>query len=621
MEFRADLVDGTSAPAHTGAAGLRVYKSAIDATSESLAKLQKMTGNAPPARAPSPVIGAVETPKAIAARVAAEAKAAAQIAAIAEKGAQARATAEVKAAATIRLAREKMAAADNAQRNKAMASLVLAQAKAKPGGARSGKPGSSGAAMAPDAGSIGGGLAEAQKRTEDYYAKVRAAESGASKASEAASEKKAAKAKAFGNDAMAVAKGIALAGAGALGAGGAMGLAKMAIGYKGMMQLQGITYRASIAFRGLFSGVDSSPLIRSVASFTSNLSKSTVTGQALSGILTRGFNGVFTLIERATPYVTAFTQGLLIGFLQAENGILRARIAFYPYTSTLESATGSTRGLTAAAGLGTLAVGAMGAKAIWTGGQLVVSAVKGVTSMVSLGAAGIAAAVPYIALAAAIGAVALAISQASKLSKEWDSNSDSQIWAKLKQDVTGTHELPKGMTTGADYDKMMAAKGKPVAGAGGVGAGAALGAGMIKGMADSEAAVMAGGAALSKAAVKGAKAEAEIRSPSRKTRREVGRELGAGVEKGLDDSGPGVQAAAEKNLVPSMSGASVGGGGGGRTAGALPPIQIGPFIFPELRSGARDDIEAAISAATPRIVDEVTRFIAIQLGISTEAAA
>jgi hypothetical protein len=96
--------------------------------------------------------------------------------------------------------------------------------------------------------------------------------------------------------------------------------------------------------------------------------------------------------------------------------------------------------------------------------------------------------------------------------------------------------------------------------------------------------------------------------------------MGEGLEQGLGDSGPGVQAAAEKNLVPSMGGASVGGGGGGRSAAALPPIQIGPFIFPELRSGSRDDIEAAISAATPRIVDEVTRFIAIQLGVSTEAA-
>ena len=36
----------------------------------------------------------------------------------------------------------------------------------------------------------------------------------------------------------------------------------------------------------------------------------------------------------------------------------------------------------------------------------------------------------------------------------------------------------------------------------------------------------------------------------------------------------------------------------------MPPIQIGPFIFPELRSGAREDIEAAIESATPRIVVE-----------------
>jgi hypothetical protein len=167
---------------------------------------------------------------------------------------------------------------------------------------------------------------------------------------------------------------------------------------------------------------------------------------------------------------------------------------------------------------------------------------------------------------------------------------------------------------------MMAAKAKdktgPVAGTGGVEAGVALGAGMVKGMAASEAAVMAGGAAMAKAAVKGVRTEAEIKSPSRKMRRD-GRYMGQGLEQGLDDSGPGVQAAAEKNLVPSTGGASAGGGskgGGGLT------LTIGNIAlhFPEVRSGAREDIEAAISAAVPRLADDLFRHVAIQLGISTE---
>jgi hypothetical protein len=431
-----------------------------------------------------------------------------------------------------------------------------------------------------------------QSATEAYYAKVRALEASSGKDSDSKREKKSAKDKAASGEALTLAKGAAIAGAAALGVAGVGSIAKLALGYKGMFALQGISYRLGLSFRSLFSGVNPAPVIRAAQSFADQFKKTSVMGAALEGLFSRAFNGLFVGVEKATPYVIAFTQGIVIGFLEAENYILRARIALAPYAGILDGIVSSSTGLETAA-------------------------IAGGAALVIFGASAATAMAPLLPYAAAIGAVALALEQINKLSKEWDENSSSQIWAKLKQDVGFAPTLPKGMTTGADYDKLHANdKAKPVAAAGGVEAGAALGAGMVKGMAASEAAVMAGGAKMAGAAIKGVRTEAEIKSPSRKTRRD-GRYMGQGMELGLDDSGPGVQEAAERNLVPNVGGMRAGSGAGSRGNGQI-TIEINSPLVSVVASGIAD-LEAAALAIEPRLRDAMMRAIALALGVPAEA--
>jgi hypothetical protein len=398
----------------------------------------------------------------------------------------------------------------------------------------------------------------------------------------------------------------------AAGVAGVASLAGMAIGYKGMARLQALSYRASLDLRGLFRGVDASPLLRAVTKLESNLKTNTVTGAALSGLLTRGFNGFFSLLEKAEPYVTAFGQGMLLAGLYAENGILRARLALAPYMGAILGVVSSTTLLKTAA----------------VGGGLAIAVAAGYAA---------AAAAPFLALAGAVGAVAAALEQASKLAKEWDESSSSQIWAKFKQDI--------GVTSSEDAEKAILAKAQanaaknaprpgPAAGpalaaagaapgpalAAGASTGKALAAGVVVGMQAGTPDVKAAGAALAAAADAGVKEKAEIHSPSRLFKRRAG-QMGEGAEEGFAAAAPGVQEAAARALVPG--GPSGGGGapvGGSSAGGGLSVlVTIGQVVFPNVRGGRPEDIRGAFEGAAPWLADLIMHQIAGARGVPTGA--
>jgi hypothetical protein len=405
--------------------------------------------------------------------------------------------------------------------------------------------------------------------------------------------------------------------AGAAGVAGLVGLAKIAIGYAGMAKMEMLTQRLQLNFRSLFSKVDPSPLLRAFEKFSTNFSKTTVTGRALGDILTRTFNGVFSLLERFEPLATAAFQGMLIGALQVENALLKVQIAFAPAIVAIEDFAKSATGLDLAAKAGGVALAGIAGAAV--------------------GAAG-----PFVALAAAITAVSAALEQYGKLQKEWDSESSGQIWRKLKSDlgVGGSQadkEKDQGISSGADYDnisrrKALAAesaakKANPVpaappatvlapaptanpvpAKAAGAATGAALGDGIVGGMKSKEAEVTKAGGDLARAADKGVKAAAQIKSPSR-LMRENARNMGAGAVQGLEDSKGPVQDAADRSLVPQVKGSPAGGGTG--TVESGPKQTHFHFDFSGLTSGNPTDIEQVVR----RVINEELWKTLPQLGM------
>lgn len=401
------------------------------------------------------------------------------------------------------------------------------------------------------------------------------------------------------------------------GISGFAGLAKIAIGYRAVGQLQGIAARASFGFSRLFTGVDAKPLIKAADLFSRNFTGATVTGRALGEVLTNAFNAVIGAISAAEPYVTAFTSGIVLGMIYGETAIIELQIALFPLIGALDMGTASAGGLAAATDLGTAAAVALGVGIAVMGGKFVIAsaraavmvgrlAILGVQAAIAAGrfvimgiassgaATGLAAmALPVLACVAAFVAVALAIDQAMKLYDEWNDDAGSDMWEKFKQDI-GINSADeamanKGVLTGDAYDKAEAAKAAkaaqsapaaqvigpplPPAKEAGMAAGKAMGQGIVDGMGSTKSAVAAAGALLAKAAESGVKTKAEIHSPSRMMRRS-GRHMGEGVALGEEDSADRVNKAAASSLVPDM--AKLGGiGGGGRGGASI----VGPLVM------------------------------------------
>ncbi|MFO0588838.1 MAG: hypothetical protein U0441_14910 [Polyangiaceae bacterium] len=330
------------------------------------------------------------------------------------------------------------------------------------------------------------------------------------------------------------------------GGAGFVGIAKIAIGYRALSQMQGILARTQVGFRQLFTGVDPQPLVRALDRFSKNFTAQTVMGRALGDVMTRAFNGIFSVVEKVEPYVTAFGQGMVLAFLLAENAVLRARIALQPYTGALDGLVSSSSLMKAAALGGGLALGVMAGYAV-------------------------VAAAPFLALAAAIGAVTAAFEQASKLAKEWDGSAlVRQVGSDLGLLSQQDWEKSQGITVGSDKDVTKANDA-------GMATGKAMGDGVVAGLKSSEAAAKAAGESLAAAADAGVRAKAEIHSPSRLFRR-TARHMGEGQALGLEDSEDRVQKAAASSLVPDPQKLPALGARGAGASFTGPLVSIGQLI-------------------------------------------
>lgn len=404
------------------------------------------------------------------------------------------------------------------------------------------------------------------------------------------------------NDALAPMKGqamslVKMAAGGMLaaaGAAGAMGLAKIAVGYRGMGQLMALSYRAQWQFRQLFRGVDSAPLIRGVDRFFQMFSKGSVAGAAMSGMLTRGFNGLFSFIEKAQPYVSEFFVGMLLGAAMGENAWLRLRIALFPVTAALEDAIGPMDGLKVAA---------------WAG----------VAAVAALAVAGAVAVAPYLALAAAVTAAAVGFeklasargrSQILRGLRRVGAAIEEGSWSKGKAAVAAADAEADKSKTGAELGAGLQAAELERMSSIGQANGKALGAGTVAGALSMADAVKEAAGKLATAADAGLRQKGEIHSPSALTKR-TAKQFGAGAVEGIDASAGDVQEAAGRSLVPRVG----GGPSGTASCGPSGPVQVTfQYSFPEFRGSNTDDLKAAVEAGGARMIRDLCLALGIPLG-------
>ncbi|MFT3773014.1 MAG: hypothetical protein QM820_47125 [Minicystis sp.] len=127
-------------------------------------------------------------------------------------------------------------------------------------------------------------------------------------------------------------------------------------------------------------------------------------------------------------------------------------------------------------------------------------------------------------------------------------------------------------------------------------------------MGASEAAVKAAGGKLADAATQGVRDKAQIKSPSRVMRRD-GRYMGEGVEEGIDDSAPHVQAAAERSLVPQLPSAPKGSPSAARSAASITMHNV----F-QIMGGNKEETKQAVLEA----LDEIMWKTKVSAGVPDE---
>ncbi|MCC6559664.1 MAG: hypothetical protein IT372_42650 [Polyangiaceae bacterium] len=386
---------------------------------------------------------------------------------------------------------------------------------------------------------------------------------------------------------------LAKASAGAAVGVVAFGL-KAALAFRGMGQFQSQLGRFQLNLRRLFHGVDTQPLIRSMQRAADFFDRSRASGKMMSEILTSGLNLVARVLEKLVPLGEEFVWGLIAGFHYV-------RGAAYAVGATLLSLAGpatkwaldATKGVNlargaVAAGIGTFVIlaavmGVMAVSALLV--TLPMVALAGAVIYVGakfyklidalglakpllyvLGAAAIVAAAPFLLTAAAVGALA------------WGSG-----WV-IDKIVAGVQAFKSWIGVGGEVATATNGMGDAVASLvarfpGGDKAnesGKAIGDGLVKGLQAKIPDVTAAGAQLANAADAGVRSAAQIRSPARRFVRNA-KYMGEGLEIGLEESGPGIQAAAEENLVPRVpspfggdtlrGAAPAGAGGPARVAG------------------------------------------------------
>ena len=389
--------------------------------------------------------------------------------------------------------------------------------------------------------------------------------------------------------------GIGKAALGALGVAGGLELSKLALGQRGMAQLQGLTARAGLQVRQLFKGVDASPVTRAADRFFQIFSQATPAGKALASMLGAGFNGFFSLVERAEPLVSGFFKGMIVGGLRVQEAWYGLELAILPVTEALGGIdTSGVDGIALAADAGSVAFRAL---------AVVIDAT----------AAGIRATVEaYNALDAAVRRGSMSEAEQIRLG-----NNDRDRAEQVASDARNNAANPN-----ARHQAFSSTNGsKPTAQndnaeAAGIATGLTYGGGLAKGMDASADSVNAAGVRLGSAGDKGVRTGADAHSPSRKTEK-TGRDMGAGVVVGMEATSGDVQASAATALVPRLpTGGAAGAGASLGGAGGRIVVEVHHHWPPGVERAQRRDVEDAGEAGTLRAL----RTMATEMGVPLELA-
>lgn len=338
---------------------------------------------------------------------------------------------------------------------------------------------------------------------------------------------------------------------------GAMDLAKLAMGQRGMMMLSALTARAEMQGRQLFKGVDSSPVTRAYDKFLQVVNPMSASGKVLQSVFSRMFNGFFGSVERAQPYVSAFVQGAIGGALDIEYAWLSLRLALLPATTALENVIGPLASIDGMADAGEAA-------------------------FIALGAAALFAAAPIVAIGAAVMAVTKAFEQLAKLKKELEGGGGTQasVVDMVNHFGGSDSEDEIGKRARAAFERSEAQRKAtppaiPTADTGKAGAdtGTAVWTGMVDGMNAGMGPVEAAGKRLGAQAVAGARAGADAHSPSRATHR-LGLDMDEGAAQGMEAGRGGVEAKAREVFAPPGMTANATAQTATGSASAFPPEML-----------------------------------------------
>ncbi len=361
---------------------------------------------------------------------------------------------------------------------------------------------------------------------------------------------------------------------------------KLALGLRGMAQLDAIGQRASMNLRTLFRGVDPTPAIRGFDRFASTaLSPAGATGKALEGIFKRTFNSIFGDVEKLANPMASMFQGAVIAALYAEGAWLDARLALFPLQQAVSDVIGPIDGMKTAAYAGGAALGVM-----------------------AYAAAGVAA--PFIAAAAAM---TLAYTQWQKLKAEMGAGGAQAVErSKLtvgSKEAEGAYGIKSVDAAEADavHAKFLVSRAAAPTSAGGAvppaapapanAAGKVTGAAYAEGLAGGLGAgapgVAAAAGALAGVIDPKVRAVTETHSPSRKAFA-TGEEQPAGLAGGIRSGIPDVSRAAGDMGAASNAGSrgSSSSGGQGSVAMSSGPLEL-HFHFPGIISGKASELREA----------------------------
>lgn len=386
-----------------------------------------------------------------------------------------------------------------------------------------------------------------------------------------------------------VAYGAAMAGVNSLS-----DLTRMAIGWRTMGQLQLISWRATMDLRRAVAGVDAQPVVRAATQLERNLSKSTVTGSALSGILTRGYTSFFQGIEKIEPVLSRAFQVGVLGALELEDAWLRLRIALFPVTSVLEDATKD---------IDLLGIAAEGAGAPF----------KLISAYVDTMAAGIRTAVDLAerlnkALGGGIPGKMLAVGKAIE---------GSEVGKSILHPLDQLRETAHSYASGHETDEARATRralGDNSEDSNATQMADSIAGAIITTLDARTPEIKAAGGRAGKAAIDGAREATDTHSPSREAIKFAG-DIVAGEVIGLDRGAGAIQDAADRSMAPTFPGGTGGGGGvpGGSAGGiTIQNLQVGPF---EVHGGG-DDLEARLLAMAPRLAQEILRILSMRAGLA-----